>query len=351
MDDLAQIVLGYVQPNTNYKGVYKMTNQIFEFWAQKAGLQTGKSIFDSGGAYGYNSDRALPGAEVTVDLYDGEFEGATISTVHLLSEYADPTNDLAQAVDKLFVWFGKFAVELPWVSVMEKFVDWLGLVLEHTVIVELDESDTKQNLGYSVAAWDGNEVEGRAIVLIPTLERMQRTTMEFLDQTGYVGDYGKKEAGKFPCQALVEIRYYEGCRNSEYLTWKGAINTYNSESDLSRTMQFGIMTLNGQVIVLMQLHNGRDVRSGYTRPYAALAGEYYRLMAPLVDFWCRNCDGNFYSQYDLEDAYSESEFSFAWKWEKGVTPTDIEEGFVSVDARKILLRCPKCGEFSLRAYS
>ena len=41
-------------------------------------------------------------------------------------------------------------------------------------------------------------------------------------------------------------------------------NTYNGESDLSQTLQGGWLTINGEEYLLLQIHNGCDVRGGYT---------------------------------------------------------------------------------------
>tara|TARA_R100001163_G_scaffold13681_1_gene12720 strand:+ start:247 stop:855 length:609 start_codon:yes stop_codon:yes gene_type:complete len=41
-------------------------------------------------------------------------------------------------------------------------------------------------------------------------------------------------------------------------------NTYNGDSDLSQTLQGGWLTINGEEYVLLQIHNGCDVRGGYT---------------------------------------------------------------------------------------
>ena len=50
--------------------------------------------------------------------------------------------------------------------------------------------------------------------------------------------------------------------NVEYINmgW----NTYNGDSDLSQTLQGGNFTIDGDEYVLIQIHNGADVRGGYT---------------------------------------------------------------------------------------
>ena len=41
-------------------------------------------------------------------------------------------------------------------------------------------------------------------------------------------------------------------------------NTYNAETDLSQTLQGGWLEINGESYLLLQIHNGADVRGGYT---------------------------------------------------------------------------------------
>jgi len=43
-----------------------------------------------------------------------------------------------------------------------------------------------------------------------------------------------------------------------------SFNTYNYESDLSQTLQGANLTINNEEYILIQIHNGADVRGGYT---------------------------------------------------------------------------------------
>lgn len=44
-------------------------------------------------------------------------------------------------------------------------------------------------------------------------------------------------------------------------------NSYNSECCLSQTIQFSIFHRNDKYFIILQVHNGCDVRGGYTKPY------------------------------------------------------------------------------------
>jgi len=44
-------------------------------------------------------------------------------------------------------------------------------------------------------------------------------------------------------------------------------NTYNFNDTLTQHYQYGVFEYNNNVYVILQLHNGCDVRGGYTKPY------------------------------------------------------------------------------------
>lgn len=58
-------------------------------------------------------------------------------------------------------------------------------------------------------------------------------------------------------QEYLDIMIDRGC---EPRIW----NTYNGESDLSQTLQGANLTICGDDYMLVQIHNGADVRGGYT---------------------------------------------------------------------------------------
>jgi len=295
----------------------------FAFWAEKAKIKTARSFLDSGGVYGYNSDAELPMSGLTLDLYKGDAESLTISTIHLLSKFTDPNDEIAQATDELLAWFGAFAMDDSWPATMESFIPWLHLMLEHTISLELDyldEDGWHLDFGWPMVAFnmgiDDDYKINDAIILMPALSYIVELTKAFLDADDYRGRYGDEEADEFPWRALVEIYWHANVHAGD-IEWKGIVNTYNQDTDLSRVLQYGIIGLGDWNVVLVQLHNGCDVRGGYTRPYAALVemDDYYNLVAR-TDFWCGNCDTSYYTQYDLSQAYSKAGFSFVWAWDQ-----------------------------------
>ena len=52
------------------------------------------------------------------------------------------------------------------------------------------------------------------------------------------------------------------------------VNTYNGESMLSQVLQYLIFEFNGDHFIILQIHNGCDVRGGYTVPYVFVLNDY-----------------------------------------------------------------------------
>ena len=77
------------------------------------------------------------------------------------------------------------------------------------------------------------------------------------------------------------------------------VNTYNHESALSQTIQYVYFTLDSEkTCVLLQVHNGADVRGGYTAPRAFEVLEEGFLMDTDGDVRCDNdeCEASWYTQ-------------------------------------------------------
>ena len=82
------------------------------------------------------------------------------------------------------------------------------------------------------------------------------------DDWDYVGDenlYGvSNEAGGY--LSVLEMMYDDFKINH---TW----NTYNGDSDLSQVLQGCNVEVNGEYYVIVQTHNGADVRGGYSHNF------------------------------------------------------------------------------------
>lgn len=109
-------------------------------------------------------------------------------------------------------------------------------------------------------------------------------------------------------------------------------NSYNRESNLSQVIQYQTFTLGGTEYVALQVHQGADVRGGYTRPYIfELADEY----ALLSEWGSIECTG--------EEAHP-YEWSSEWLIDGSPAPSPYE---LMTEARKVgitdYIPCYQCG--------
>lgn len=109
-------------------------------------------------------------------------------------------------------------------------------------------------------------------------------------------------------------------------------NSYNRESNLSQVIQYQTFTLGGTEYVALQVHQGADVRGGYTRPYIfELADEY----ALLSEWGSIECTGEESHRYD---------WSSEWLIEGSPAPSPYE---LMTEARKVgitdYIPCYQCG--------
>lgn len=109
-------------------------------------------------------------------------------------------------------------------------------------------------------------------------------------------------------------------------------NSYNRESNLSQVIQYQTFALGGTEYVALQVHQGADVRGGYTRPYIfELADEY----ALLSEWGSIECTGEDAHRYD---------WSSEWLIEGSPAPSPYE---LMTEARKVgitdYIPCYQCG--------
>jgi hypothetical protein len=80
------------------------------------------------------------------------------------------------------------------------------------------------------------------------------------------------------------------------------VNTYNHQSALDNVLQFVYFELDGTEYVLLQTHNGCDVRGGYATPVLFTGsgyGDHAILMDSDASVRCEDCDAMWYT----DDAY------------------------------------------------
>jgi len=106
--------------------------------------------------------------------------------------------------------------------------------------------------------------------LIPSINVFQwlseRLTFDSV-KTKAIRDFGDKEElyGLELAEAYVEHHH----KDAGGIYGEGTpftVNTYNNECALAQTLQFVYFNVDGDAFVALQIHNGADVRGGYTDP-------------------------------------------------------------------------------------
>ena len=142
------------------------------------------------------------------------------------------------------------------------------------------------------------------------------------------------------------------------------VNTYNHQSLLSQTLQFAYGTVDGESVVLLQIHGGADVRGGYTAPKAFVedgnVGDFAILDDVRGSVYCRACEARWSTddgyKFNDDDNYNDKPLNDYAVVKKGDGHGDIEEvdrplkGIVFVDDDGAG-HCPKCAAGKLEAYS
>jgi len=87
-----------------------------------------------------------------------------------------------------------------------------------------------------------------------------------------------------------------------YLCSSEPNNTYNSENDLSQDFQYQLFEFNGDVYCLFQLHQGADIRGGYTSVQVFKVNDPdYFFIGWSVDFYDNSNNEQFESYYSIDD--------------------------------------------------
>lgn len=138
------------------------------------------------------------------------------------------------------------------------------------------------------------------------------------------------------------------------------VNTYNHESFLSQVLQFTAAYVDDAPMYLLQIHNGADVRGGYTAPKCFTDSghsENALFNDTSATVCCNRCEANWCSDggsfgYDggSGDPLHEYPVVTAGTEFNGKKVTRPRKGLVFLYADKSV-SCPKCAKGKLHAYS
>lgn len=139
-----------------------------------------------------------------------------------------------------------------------------------------------------------------------------------------------------PRDSWFEIRQMFIEQMTEDHGWKfeNTYNTYNFETILSQVFEGSEMEdAEGERILIVMLHNGADVRGGYTKPYAfRYRGYWDEFITGMFDYglYCNNDDCDFQVMVHGPDVY-----------DRDGCPVDIE--WQNIES----CTCPKCNNETL----
>lgn len=124
----------------------------------------------------------------------------------------------------------------------------------------------------------------------------------------------------------------------EYLGAEGGSseNTYNYESALSQVLQYQFFAIGGRQYVALQIHQGADVRGGYTRPHIFELDDEYAFISESASISCTGSDAH---QYD----WSGGEWTSDGEYSRALQIYEL-----MTEARKVgvteYIPCYQCGE-------
>ena len=141
------------------------------------------------------------------------------------------------------------------------------------------------NAGKSVADW---QAEPR-VTLDP---RWGDVTLSVFHHVTEKATYCKELDAQFTAYAATQENTYHMQDIESWLELIGgsveySVNSYNDESNLSQVIQYTVFTLGGvSGYVALQIHQGADVRGGYTAPRIFQLDEEYALIREDITLTC-----------------------------------------------------------------
>jgi hypothetical protein len=130
-------------------------------------------------------------------------------------------------------------------------------------------------------------------------------------------DNWKSDINGVSWQAYDHIDSFE-----DDLIKKGSWNTYNGDSDLSQTLQGAHVEVNGDDYIIIQIHNGADVRGGYTDAKLFKFGDYCDGM---IHEYLSDYKDSYDINEDLEEEYVNTYLDYAEGSSKTYTAKEVKK--------------------------
>ena len=113
----------------------------------------------------------------------------------------------------------------------------------------------------------------------------------------------------------VSIEAYEMLDEFHDIEIERTFNTYNGDSDLSQTLQGSNITINGEDYLLIQIHNGADVRGGYTD------AKLFKMEEGVIHEYLQAYKDSSEIEEDITEGYVNTLTDY---WDENVTYTNLE---------------------------
>ncbi len=248
--------------------------------AKQVRENTGSSMCDSGGAYGYTYNKPLPTERLTFDDYDGQ---PYISLPHLMEEHLDPEEDYTKE--------------------MHKFWDLIDPG-SHTGELGLMRVWAAYNTRLSKSYRDNHPFDKRNI-------------------KKYFGDI-LEEKDEYDKEDYIEDALHT-LRGEEHNMYWG--NIYNDENDMDQVFEYCTFThWNGSDYILISTHNGCDVRGGYSTP-VVYEGDFETFLCSLR--WNPYCCNGHLDYWDDRFKYTDDGEFLVQKLYDDVSLEEAKELFVT----------------------
>jgi hypothetical protein len=113
---------------------------------------------------------------------------------------------------------------------------------------------------------------------------------------------------------------------------QGTTNTYNYDNLISQVLQYTAFKFDDNDYILLQIHQGCDVRGGYTKPqvFKVVDTDYFTLAQTDINAGCKN--GHYWSSDDAGCNF----------WFDGCSSNKVDINTAKVSEGKLL--CPVCNE-------
>lgn len=78
-------------------------------------------------------------------------------------------------------------------------------------------------------------------------------------------------------------------------------NTYNTENQLDQGFFFIMFKYQGELYVILQTHNGADIRGGYSKPRVFRVDDETLFLDWHIEYWCPNCNATSPRDFEIRD--------------------------------------------------